>query len=123
MNGAGLIVVDQEDGVVHEEYWGEFEADRISMIASSSKMISASVLMRLDDDGVLDVDAPVADVVEWGAGNPTVTPAQLISNSSGLIGLQDGFGYESYCVPVRTRPARCRTVPSRSSRRLTTMPG
>ena len=59
-------------------------------------MISASVLMRLDDDGVLDVDAPVADVVEWGAGNPTVTPAQLISNSSGLIGLQDGFGYESY---------------------------
>ena len=96
LNGAGLIVVDQEDGVVHEEYWGEFDADRISMIASSSKMISASVLMRLDDDGVLDVDAPVAEVVEWGAGNPTVTPAQLISNSSGLIGLQDGFGYESY---------------------------
>ncbi len=96
LNGAGLIVVDQEDGVVHEEYWGEFDADRISLIASSSKMISASVLMRLDDDGVLDVDAPVADVVEWGAGNPTVTPAQLISNSSGLIGLQDGFGYESY---------------------------
>jgi len=96
LNGAGLIVVDQEDGVVHEEYWGEFGADRISMIASSSKMISAAVLMRLDDDGLLDVDAPVADVVEWGAGNPTVTPAQLISNSSGLIGLQDGFGYESY---------------------------
>jgi CubicO group peptidase (beta-lactamase class C family) len=96
LNGAGLIVVDQEDGVVHEEYWGEFGADRISLIASSSKMVSASVLMRLDDDGLLDVDAPVADVVEWGAGNPTVTPAQLISNSSGLIGLLDGFQYESY---------------------------
>ena len=96
LNGAGLIVVDREDGVVHEEYWGEFDADRISLIASSSKMISATVLMRLDDDGLLDVDAPVADVVEWGAGNPTVTPAQLISNSSGLIGLQDGFQYESY---------------------------
>ena len=96
LNGAGLIVIDQEDGVVHEEYWGEFSADRISLIASSSKMVSASVLMRLDDDGLLDVDAPIADVVEWGAGNPTVTPAQLISNSSGLIGLQDGFQYESY---------------------------
>ena len=34
LNGAGLIVVDEEDGVVHEEYWGEFEADRISLIAS-----------------------------------------------------------------------------------------
>ena len=96
LNGAGLIVVDQEDGVVHEEYWGEFGPDRISMIASSSKMISAAVLMRLGDDGVLDVDAPVADVVDWGASNPTITPVQLISNSSGLIGLQDGFGYESY---------------------------
>jgi CubicO group peptidase (beta-lactamase class C family) len=95
LNGAGLVVVDQEDGIVHEEYWGEFGADRISLIASSSKMVSASVLMRLDDDGLLDVDAPVADVVEWGAGNPTVTPAQLISNSSGLIGLLDGFQYES----------------------------
>ena len=96
LNGAGLIVVDRDDGVVHEEYWGEFDADRISLIASSSKMISASILMRLDDDGLLDVDAPVADVVEWGAANPTVTPAQLISNSSGLPGLFAGFEYESY---------------------------
>ncbi len=96
LNGAGLVVVERDDGVVHEEYWGEFDADRISLIASSSKMISASVLMRLDDDGILDVDAPVADVVEWGAGNPTITPAQLISNSSGLLGLFDGFEYESY---------------------------
>ena len=96
LNGAGLVVVDRDDGVVHEEYWGEFDADRVSLIASSSKMISASILMRLDDDGILDVDAPVADVVEWGAAHPTVTPAQLISNSSGLPGLFEGFEYESY---------------------------
>ncbi len=105
LNGAGLIVVDRDDGVVHEEYWGEFDADRISLIASSSKMITASILMRLDDDGILDVDAPVADVVEWGAAHPTVTPAQLLSNSSGLPGLFEGFEYESYLcqyVPAGT---------------------
>ncbi len=64
LNGVGLIVVERDDGVVHEEYWGEFDADRISLIASSGKVITASVLMSLDDQGILDVDAPVADVVE-----------------------------------------------------------
>jgi CubicO group peptidase (beta-lactamase class C family) len=95
LNGAGLIVVDREDGVVYEDYWGEFRAERISLIASSSKMITAGVLLHLDDLGVLDIDAPVADVVEWGSANPDITPAQLISNSSGLVGLLDA-GNASY---------------------------
>ena len=96
LSGAGLIIVERDDGVVHEEYWGDFDADRVSLIASSGKMIAAGVLMSLDDQGILDVDAPVADVAEWGASHPTITPAQLLSNSSGLIGLEDGFAFESY---------------------------
>lgn len=87
LNGAGLIVVDRDDGVVHEDYWGEFAADRISLVASSSKMITAGVLLHLDDEGLLDIDAPVAAVADWGTGNPDITPAQLLSNSSGLVGL------------------------------------
>jgi len=103
LNGAGLIVVDRDDGVVHEQYWGEFGTDRVSLIASSSKMISASILWRLDDDGMLDMDAPVADVVEWGVGNPDVTPAQLISNSSGLVGLLPDPTYAPYlCQYIAT---------------------
>jgi CubicO group peptidase (beta-lactamase class C family) len=96
LDGAGLVVVDREHGVVHEEYWGAFGADRISLVASSSKMITAGVLLRLDDEGLLDIDAPVADVADWGAGNPTVTPAQLLSNSSGLVGLLPDPGYGPY---------------------------
>ena len=96
LEGAGLVVVDEQDGIVHEEYWGEFSDDRVSLIASSSKMIVAGVLMALDDQGLLDVDAPVADVVEWGAGNPTITPAQLLSNSSGLVGLLPNPAYPPY---------------------------
>ena len=93
--GAGLVVVHGDDGVIHEEYWGEFDADRISLVASSTKMVTAGVLLHLHDQGLLDMDAPVADVVEWGSGNPDITPAQLVSNSSGLVGLAD-TGYPPY---------------------------
>jgi hypothetical protein len=36
LNGAGLIVVDRDDGIIDEEYWGVFGPDRISLIASST---------------------------------------------------------------------------------------
>jgi CubicO group peptidase (beta-lactamase class C family) len=96
LNGAGLVIVDREDGIVHEHYWGEFDADRVSFIASSSKMLTAGVLVRLADQGLVDLDAPVADAVDWGAGNPEITPAQLMSNSSGLVGLFPDPAYRPY---------------------------
>ncbi len=96
LNGAGLIIVQRDDGVVFDGYWGDFDEDRISLIASSSKMIAAGVLMRLDDDGLLDIDAPIADVVGWGMANPDITPAQLLSNSSGLVGLLPNPSYGPY---------------------------
>ncbi|MGI9601006.1 MAG: serine hydrolase domain-containing protein [Acidimicrobiales bacterium] len=96
LNGAGLIVVHRDHGVLHHEHWGEFDEDRISLIASSSKMISAGVLLHLQDEGLLDIDAPVGDVAPWGAGNPDITPAQLVSNSSGLVGLGPDVLYGPY---------------------------
>jgi CubicO group peptidase (beta-lactamase class C family) len=94
--GAGLVVVERDDGIVHEQYWGAFGPDRVSLIASSSKMITAGVLLRLHDEGLLDIDAPVAAVADWGAGNPAITPAQLLSSSSGLVGLLPDPGYAPY---------------------------
>ena len=96
LNGAGLIVVHRDHGVVFHEHWGEFDESRISLIASSSKMITAGVLLHLQDQGLLDIDAPVADVAAWGEGNPEITPAQLISNSSGLVGLLPDPAYVPY---------------------------
>lgn len=87
LNGAGFVVVHRDHGIVHHEHWGVFDEDRISLFASSSKMVTAGVLLHLDDQGLLDIDAPVAEVAEWGAGNPEITTAQLLSNSSGLVGL------------------------------------
>jgi CubicO group peptidase (beta-lactamase class C family) len=96
LNGAGLVIVDADDGVILERYWGEFGPERSSLIASSSKMLVAGVLLRLQDEGLLDIEAPVADVVDWGSSNPQITPAQLLSNSSGLIGLFPEPGYRPY---------------------------
>lgn len=96
LNGAGLVVVQRDDGVIYEDYWGEFNADRVSLIASASKSITAGVLLHLQDEGLLDLDAPVADAVGWGAGNPEITPAQLLSNSSGLVGLLSDPTYAPY---------------------------
>ena len=103
LNGAGLIIVHKDDGVVHHEHWGVFDEDRISLIASSSKMITSGVLLHLQDQGLLDIDAPVTDVAEWGSGNPDITPAQLLSNSSGLVGLLPNPSYGPYiCQYVPT---------------------
>ena len=54
------------------------------------------MLLRLADQGLLDMDAPIADAVDWGAGNPAITPAQLLSNSSGLVGLGPNPAYLPY---------------------------
>ncbi len=104
LDGAGLVVVDRDEGIVHEEYVGAFDADRVSLIASSSKMITAGVLLHLVDEGLLDLDAPVADAVEWGSAHPEITPAQLLSNSSGLVGLIPNPAY---------RPYLCQLLPNR----------
>lgn len=96
LNGAGLVIVDAEDGNIYERYWGEFGPDRISLVASSSKQITAGVLLHLQDQGILDMDAPVADAVPWGAANPDITPAQLVSSRSGLVGLLQDPGYVPY---------------------------
>ena len=105
LNGAGLVIVDADDGVIFEQYWGEFGPERSSLIASSSKMLVAGVLLRLQDDGLLNIDAPVVDAVDWGSGNPEITPAQLLSNSSGLVGLFPNPAYGPYVcqfLPVGT---------------------
>ena len=100
LNGASFIVVDRDAGVLYEEHTGELGPGRIAMIGPLSEMISAGVVLRLHEDGLLDVDAPVADVVAWGSGNPEVTLAQLLSHSSGMVGGLPSQFYAPYTCSV-----------------------
>ncbi len=97
LEGATAVVVHRDWGVMHEGGYGTFEADRISLIASSSKMVTAGALMRLHDQGLIDIDGPIGDVLaDWGEGKPELTVAQLLSNSSGLVSLLDNPLYGPY---------------------------
>lgn len=104
IDGVGAILVHRDEGVIYQRSFGTFTDDRIYLLASSSKMITAGVLMRLSDEGLLDLDEPVVDAVgDWGDQNPAITPAQLVSNSSGLVGLLQNPTYAPYlCQYVYT---------------------
>lgn len=98
LDGAAAVIVHRDLGIVHTRGYGAFAADRVFLIASAGKPISAGVLMRLDDQGLLDIDAPIGTYVagRWGEEKAAITVAQLLSNSSGLVGLIDDPLYAPY---------------------------
>lgn len=97
LEGATVAIVHRDYGLVHLRAFGAFDVDRIILLASSSKVLSSGVLMRLADQGLVDVDAPVSDVMSaFGVHKTDVSVAQLLSNSSGFVGLIDDPLYGPY---------------------------
>ena len=58
LDGAAVIIVHRDYGVIHRRAYGAFDEDRIYFVASSSKMVAAGIINRLHDDGVFDMNAP-----------------------------------------------------------------
>jgi len=98
LTGASGVVVHKDWGIVHKAGYGDFAGDRLYLVASSSKMLSVGVIMRLADEGKLDVDAPIGNYLSaWDPNcKPELEVAQLVSNSSGLVGLIDNPIYAPY---------------------------
>jgi CubicO group peptidase (beta-lactamase class C family) len=95
--GASAVVVQKDLGIVHEKGYGRFAADRLYLIASSSKVMSVGILMRLVDEGKLDINAPISNYLSaFGTFKTDITVAQLVSNSSGLVTLADNPLYAPY---------------------------
>ena len=94
INGAAVVVVHPDHGIVHESYSGVFGPDRVSLIASAGKVISAGVLLHTAEQpgSAFDMEEPLTDVVDWAGGLPGVTAADLVTNTSGLSELA-GLGY------------------------------
>ena len=97
LRGAGIIVVHRDYGVIYRQGFGEFKADRIYLVASVTKMVVSGILNSLHDQQILDLDGPIAEIVPWASDHPDITPAQLLSNSSGLPGLFDGQPDDYLC--------------------------
>ena len=97
LDGATAVIVHRDEGVVHKAAYGAYDVDRISLIASASKVLSAGVLVKLADDGVIDLDEPISTYLgHWGEHKTDITTAQLLSNSSGMVGLTDDPYYTPY---------------------------
>jgi CubicO group peptidase (beta-lactamase class C family) len=90
IQGAGAIVVHRDKGVVYKHAFGGFSEDRVYLVASSSKIVTVGIMMKLVDAGLLDIEEPISDYVTWAGHNGGLKLRQLVSNSSGLPGLLSG---------------------------------
>ncbi len=86
LNGLTLAVVREGEGGIYEKGYGQFGSDRISLVASTSKVLAAGVILTLVDDGSLELDRPVAEYLGWGDHHPGVTIEHLLSMMSGIEG-------------------------------------
>lgn len=68
---AGLTVeIATPQGVVYSKQVGAFSNDSFGEVASASKWVSASVILRLVEQGVLSLDTRTADLLRDNAGQP-----------------------------------------------------
>lgn len=87
--GASIIIVDKENGTIHEAAFGDHTLETLVLIASTSKMPAVSLLMALDGDDNLDfeIDGLIENYLPWQGVWPGVTTEHLVSNRSGIPGL------------------------------------
>ena len=82
--GAGLIVTNA-DGFLYERYVGLFTKETVSLLASSSKMPATTAFLTLVDDGLVDLDDPVSDYIDfWPEDKQAVTIRHLLTHTSAL---------------------------------------
>ncbi|MDH3655421.1 MAG: beta-lactamase family protein [Myxococcales bacterium] len=108
VNGVTLAIVQRSDGQVYENGYGELDPGRISMLASTSKVLSVGIILALVDEGLLDLDRPIAEYLDWGDHHPGVTMRQMLSMMSGLPPLIPGVG--------RCTPTACECDPAANMR-------
>ncbi|MFF8833573.1 serine hydrolase [Streptomyces sp. NPDC015131] len=94
---AGGTVHELASGVLHSGTGVETTTESVFQMGSIAKIYTATLVMRLVEDGLLDLDAPVTDVLpEFSAGGPAatamITVRRLLSHTSGLT---CDFNYDS----------------------------
>ena len=84
--GAAMLV--RRDGeTLYEKHFGDYSADTEIMAGSASKWVSAAVIMRLVEDGVLDLDEPLS---KWIPSfrvqdKRNITLRDALSHATGLM--------------------------------------
>lgn len=94
----GELVVDLWDGIADRHTGRRWEHDTPAFAYSCTKAITAAVLLRLAEQGLVDVSAPVADVwPEFAAhGKGAITVEHLLTHQCGLPVLEDPVPVEEF---------------------------
>lgn len=104
--GLALAVTDK-DGVLYEAYFGEADiktarpvtAETLFQIGSITKSFTALSLLRLWDQGVLDLHRPVAEYLPWFSVHTEfepISPHHLLTHSAGIPANRDDITSSPY---------------------------
>ncbi|MDQ1695503.1 MAG: hypothetical protein QOJ03_856, partial [Frankiaceae bacterium] len=100
----GDQVVEAVTGLTNVRTGVEVTPDTIFQIGSISKIYTATLVMQLVDEGLIDLDSPIADyLTSFSNADPTaaatITIRQLMSHTSGMDGdVFDDFGRGDDCI-------------------------
>jgi CubicO group peptidase (beta-lactamase class C family) len=80
----GALLLGDRQGLLLEQYFGNFSADTVVPIASASKLVSGVRILQLIDDGRIDPQAPVSALLpQFGGDKAAMTVAQMFSHTAG----------------------------------------
>ena len=88
-DGISYVVVDAE-GTLHTGTFGDHTENTVVMLASTSKVPAVMTLMALEEDpaSTFSMRQPIGEVLPFDGEYDERTPAQLVSNTSGIPGLR-----------------------------------
>jgi len=88
-DGISYVVVDAA-GTLHTGTFGDHTEDTVVMLASTSKVPAVMTLMALEEDpaSTFSMSQPIGEVLPFNGVYADRTPAQLVSNTSGIPGLR-----------------------------------
>jgi CubicO group peptidase (beta-lactamase class C family) len=94
----GELVVDLWDGIADRHTGRRWEHDTPAFAYSCTKAITATVLLRLAERGLVDLSAPVAEVwPEFAArGKAAITIEQVLTHQCGLPVIEDPVPVEEF---------------------------
>ncbi len=105
-DGVSYTLINREYGTLHEAAFGDHELDIVVLLASVSKVPAVMLLMALHEDPDLDfnINEPIATYLPWFGVYGDASTAQLLSNTSGIIGLEYRDNYGSHMCQFEDLP-------------------
>ena len=85
---AAGVIIGSPQGIWFEQYFGAFDDTTVVPLASASRLLAGFRVMRLVDQGVLDLDAPLSSYLggalyPWSSTAAPITLRQRFSHTAG----------------------------------------